>query len=412
MSEAEVKRAGILEQVKQGKVLQVEAAERLELSYRQTKRLYQRYLKRGGAGLVHGNAGKRSNRARPEEVQARALELVRAQYSGEPGERFGPTLAAEHLASEHGITVNAETLRRWLLAAGLWTRERRRKQYRRRRARKAHFGELLQLDGSFHQWLEARGERGCLINLIDDATGTTLAQFADEETTWAVADVVRAWVERYGIPRAIYTDWKNVYHLQAEQGQERGKSQFGAMCAKLGIDLIAANSPQAKGRVERGHGTHQDRLVKKLRRLGIDDYSKANQYLANSYLASHNRAYAVAAGNVVDFHDRVRPEVNLDRVFCLEEERVVSQDWVVRYQNQHMQLTSRSAVSAGATVQAQQWRDGSIHLLWRGKEIVYERIEPGVQAADAKAKRAPRTATWKPPADHPWRKKLAGFAAQ
>jgi transposase len=157
MSEAEVKRGAVLEKVKQGELLQVEAAERLKLSYRQTKRLYRRYLTAGASGLVHGSAGKRSNRARPEELRAKALGLVRAHYSGEPGERFGPTLAAEHLANEHGVRVEAETLRRWMLAAGLWTRERKRKQYRRRRARKSHFGELLQLDGSFHRWLEESG---------------------------------------------------------------------------------------------------------------------------------------------------------------------------------------------------------------------------------------------------------------
>jgi hypothetical protein len=172
--------------------------------------------------------GKRSNRARPEKLQQKVLALVRKHYSGGEGERFGPTLAAEHLSEEHGIELDAETLRRWMLKAGLWSRVRKSKRYRSRRQRKAHFGELLQLDGSFHRWLEDRAEQGCLINLVDDATGMAVAQFAEEETTWAVADVLRKWVERNGIPRAIYTDWKSVYHAKPEQeGSERQRSQFG-----------------------------------------------------------------------------------------------------------------------------------------------------------------------------------------
>ncbi len=196
---------------------------------------------------------------------------------------FGPTLAAEHLASDDGLEVHAETLRRWLKEAGLWQRQRRRKPYRQRREAKAHFGELVQLDGSFHEWLEERGPRGCLMHMVDDATTKALGRFSEEETIWAAAGVLRRWIERYGVPQALYTDWKNVYVRppNAEE-RERGEpavTQFGRMCAKLGIRIIAASSPQAKGRVERAHGTHQDRLVKKLRLAGIGNYDQANAYL-------------------------------------------------------------------------------------------------------------------------------------
>ena len=276
MSAEEVRRAGILERIERGELKQIEASELLGVSYRQTKRLVKRYRAIGAEGLVHGNTGRRSRHAKPEALREKAMQLVREHYSGGPGERFGPTLAAEHLSEEYGIELDHETLRRWMLEAGLWSRERRSRKHRRRRARKGHFGELLQMDGSFHEWLEKRGGRGCLINLVDDATGTTLAWFSEEETTWAVADVLRAWVQKYGIPRAIYTDWKSVYHAPPEgEEQEQRLSQFGQMCGKLGIALIAANSPQAKGRVERNHGTHQDRLIKKMRRLGIGSYSAA-----------------------------------------------------------------------------------------------------------------------------------------
>jgi transposase len=210
MSAEELRRAGVLSRVGAGELKQLEAAEWLGLSYRQTKRLWQRYRQEGAAGLVHGNVGQRSHHAKPEAFRRRVLSLVRRYYSGEPGERFGPTLAAEHLTEDHGLAVDAETLRRWMVAAGLWSRERKRKPYRKRRPRKAHFGELVQLDGSFHQWLEGRGPRGCLVSLVDDATGVTLSRFVPEETTWAVADLLRAWVETYGIPRGLYADFKTV----------------------------------------------------------------------------------------------------------------------------------------------------------------------------------------------------------
>ena len=297
MSEEEVRRAGVLKRVKGGELTQVEAAEMLGLSYRQLKRIYVRYRESGAKGLVHRSAGKASNRARPAKERERILKIVRKEYSGGPGERFGPTLAAEHLEVDYGLVVDAETLRRWMLAAGLWTKERKRKPYRQRRARRAHFGELVQMDGSFEQWLEERGPRGCLIHMVDDATSTSQGQFADEESTWAVADTLRGWVTRYGVPRALYLDWKNVYHhaattKQKEQGIEP-ITQFGRMCRKLGIELIGANSPQAKGRVERGHGTHQDRLIKKMRLKKIGSYEEANRYLEETYLEEHNAKYAV-----------------------------------------------------------------------------------------------------------------------
>jgi hypothetical protein len=164
-------------------------------------------------------------------------------------------LAAEHLASEDDLEISSGTLRRWTLSAGLWSRERKRGRYRKQRERKAHFGELVRLDGSFHAWLEARGLEGCLMNLMDDATGTTLCHFGKQgKPTWAAANLLRGWIGQYGVPKAVYTDWKNVYVCPATQAEkEAGQvplTQFGRLCAKLGIRIIAASSPQAKGRVE------------------------------------------------------------------------------------------------------------------------------------------------------------------
>jgi hypothetical protein len=192
--------------------------------------------------------------------------------------------------AEEGLAVSRQTLARWSRAAGLWGGARRRKPYRQRRE---HFGELVQMDGSFHEWLEERAGRGCLMHMVDDATSTA---FYPEETIWAAVGVLRRWIEKYGVPRALYTDWKNVYAREATEAEklcgEVPLTQFGRMCQRLGIRIVAANSPQAKGRVERAHGTHQDRLVKKLRLSGIADYEAANRYLDEHYLADHNRRYA------------------------------------------------------------------------------------------------------------------------
>ena len=262
----ELARAGVLARVAAGTLTLRSAATVMAVSYRQAKRLYRRYRAAGAKGLKHRSAGRRSNAARDTAERARILALVREKYSGAIDERFGPTLAAEHLAREDGVEVHHDTLRRWMLAAGLWSRARTRRPQRRRRERMAHFGELVQLDGSFHPWFERRGTPSCLLTMDDDATGRSLGRFGAQETIWAAAGVLRAWIEQYGIPRALYTDWKNVDVRRPNQEErETGAeplTQFGRMCAKRGITIIPASSPQAKGRIERHHGTHQDRLVK------------------------------------------------------------------------------------------------------------------------------------------------------
>src|SRR6266540_5613421 len=346
MSARELTRVEVLSRVKAGTLSLGSAATLLTVSYRQAKRLARRYREEGAKGLKHRSAGGASNHARPAADRARALALVRAKYSGPVDVRFGPTLAAEHLASEDGLTVHHDTLRRWRLAAGLWSRARSRSAHRARRERKAHFGELVQLDGSFHDWYETRGPRGCLMSRVDDATGRTLARLGAEETIWAAAEVLRRWIEAYGVPLALYTDWKNVY-VRVPNAEEQATgavplTQFGRMCASLGIQIIAASSPQAKGRVERNHGTHQDRLVKKLRRLGIADAAAANAFLDTAYWLDHNTRFAQAPASAEDFHRRIPGQSTLDRVFQLEEERVLSNDWVIRYATRYFQVARQS----------------------------------------------------------------------
>src|SRR3984893_7970457 len=210
MSKRELGRVEVLARVRSKQLGVGDAARLMRVSYRQAKRLWKRYREEGAAGLKHRNAGQASNRAHQQKFRAKVLQLVREKYGGPVGERFGPTLAAEHLASEDRLKIDAETLRRWMLAGGVWSRKRKGWRHRRRRERKEHFGEMVQMDGSFHPWLEERGPEGCLIDMVDDATNRTLARLGEEETIWAVVDTLRAWMELYGVPLAVYVGWQNL----------------------------------------------------------------------------------------------------------------------------------------------------------------------------------------------------------
>jgi len=428
MSKRELRRVEVLARVRSQQLGIVDASRLMHVSYRQAKRLWKRYRDEGAAGLKHRSAGRPSHRAHDSKFRKKVLQLVREKYGGPVGERFGPTLAAEHLSSEDGLKIDAETLRRWMLAAGLWSRERKGWRHRQRRERKEHFGELVQMDGSFHPWLEERGPEGCLIDMVDDATNRTLARLGEEETIWAVADTLRAWIERYGVPLALYVDWKNLYKRPATPKERlRGEepvTQFGRMCAKLGIDIIAANSAPAKGRVERTHGTHQDRLVKKLRRKEITSQQQANVYLENEYLPEHNGRFARVAAKPEDYHQRAPRAAELDRIFRLESPRTVYNDWVVRYDNRFFQLErqSRHYAPAPSQVLVCQGRHGSIAIEYRGRELDWREIpapaKPCVLAVKParegfKKRSLPTTKRkWVPPADHPWRRAARRAAEQ
>lgn len=411
LTNKELRRVEILGRVTAGGLSLKSSAELMDVSYRQAKRIWRRFRVSGGPGLKHGNAGKRSNGAKSARLRRKVLGLIRKKYSGTEQERFGPTLAAEHLASEDGLVVDAETLRRWMLEDGLWSRQRKSRAHRKRRERKEHFGELVQMDGSFHEWLEQRGPKGCLMDLVDDATSTTLSRMGGQETIWAAAGVLRQWIEEYGVPLALYTDWKNVYIREPTEkellrGEETPVTQFGAMCRRLGIRIIAASSPQAKGRVERNHGTHQDRLVKKLRRQKIATYESANTYLKQEYLPEHNRRFAIAASSAEDFHMKTPGKRVLDDAFRLEEERTIYNDWVVRYQSRFFQVerSGRQHTPAKSKVTVCQWEDGRIEIRYRGERVAWQEIEqrPVAKVPPSVQRRSHHPAP--PPEEHPWRK--------
>jgi len=406
LSKRELTRSGMLARVKAGDLRLKDGAELMRVSYRQAKRLWKRYRAGGAAALKHGNAGSRSHRARPAKERQKILKRVREKYGG-----FGPTLAAEHLASEDQLEVHPETLRRWMLAEGLWKRARKAQTHRKRRDRKSHFGELVQMDGSFHDWYQKRAGKGCLMNMVDDATSTVEALLGEGETIWQAVRVLRQWIGKYGVPLALYTDWKNVYLREpTEKELLHGKvavTQFGRMCQKLDIRIIAANSPQAKGRVERGNGTHQDRLIKKMGRKKIRTHQAANEFLQAEYLADHNARFAREPAEPEDYHRKPPNARELDQVFCLETERSISNDWVVRYENRYFQLERSSDYPPRqAKVKVCEWEDGRIEIRYKDKARAHREIEAPrrdeqpIRLMD----KPPRPSGWKPSADHPWRK--------
>jgi hypothetical protein len=408
MSVTELKRAEVLGRVKAGDLTLRAASGAMAVSYRQAKRLWKRFRRKGAVGLRHRRVGRR---------------LVRREFGGDAThERFGPTLAAEHLAEEYGLTIHHETLRRWMLASGLWRRVRDAPKHRQRRERKAHVGELVQLDGSFERWLEDRGPTACLMDLVDDATGQCDLRFEPQETIWGAVRSLRQWITRYGIPLALYTDWKNVYMRKPTDAELAADTvpltQFGRMCATLGIRIIAASSPQAKGRVERGHGTHQDRLVKKLRRQGIADYAAANTFLATRYVADHNARFARPAAAPEDFHTPLPPGVDLDQVFRLETARTVNHDWVVRHDNRLLQIKRRGRhyPPARSTVLVCEDEDGHLDVWYRGTRVPWTDItslnaRPGspqpVPSRHIPPRRSPVPRI--PSPTHPWRQRYQGL---
>jgi transposase len=377
MGNKELLRAKVMEMVREGQLTLRQAAGRLKRSPRQVKRIWARYQAQGDAGLLHGNQGRPSNRRLGDSIRQAVLEAYRKYYPD-----FGPTLAAEKLAERQQLQVDHETLRRWLMVSGQWQRHRRRSQYRSRRTRRERFGELVQFDGSPHEWFEGRGPACCLMNMVDDARGISLAFLCAQETTEAAMRLLWAWIQRYGIPQALYCDRKNAFVLDGEPSIEdqltgrQPESPFQRACRRLGIELIVAHSPQAKGRVERNHGVYQDRFVKELRLAGIHSIEQANRYLAETYLPAINARFAKAATEPEDAHVPLVDGTDLRDVFCFEEQRVVSRDYVLQFERRLYQIPRRlrHRPQPGGRVVVRKWLDGSVHFYWKDKPLLVQEL--------------------------------------
>ena len=413
MSAKERRRKSVFERVSSGSLSIRQASEAVGLSYRHCRRSYKRFLEEGDAGLVHRRRGRPSNRTKPASFKKAVLARYRKRYL--PHE-LGPTLAAEKLVQD-GYRIDHETLRRWLIEAGLWKRRRKRRQHRTRRPRRERFGALVQLDGSHHHWFGVERDTACLMNMVDDATGRTLGLLDHQETTAASMVLLWRWIEKHGVPAALYTDKKNVFvtdrepTLEEQLAGETPKTAFGKACAKLGIEIITAQSPQAKGRVERSHGVYQERLVKELALGGITTIKTANKLLENGFCDQLNQKFAVAAIDKVDAHQPLPKGLQLEDVFCFEDTRVVQNDWTVRHQNRHYQIVKDNTPlpKPKDKVLMRTRLDGTVHVLYCDKPLKFERITPKQLAvrkqppAPPKSEPPRKAKGLKPAPDHPWR---------
>jgi hypothetical protein len=407
MSVKERRRLEVLSRVKSRELSLVKAAEVLAISYRQAKRLWARFQDQGDAGLLHRLRGRASNRHVQPIRKEQSLELYRTKYAG-----YGPTLAAECLERDDDLAVPVSTLRVWLSAAGLWQQQRRRKLHRRRRPRREHFGELVQMDGSHHDWFEGRRGTAVLMVMIDDATGRVFARFFENESWLSAATTLRQYAARHGLPRALYVDRHGIYRADREPtGDEvfagiEPKTQFGRALEELEVELILAHSPQAKGRVERVNRTLQDRLVKELARVGISDLESANRYLEETFLPRFNEQFGRPAAKPADLH-RVVTDERVLRVLSLQEDRVLQPDWTVRWHNGFLQLPRATAeyVQPGQSVVLSQQLDGRLRIFVGEQELAWSHVREAAPSRPP-VRRGPTGSSQgqKPRADHPWRR--------
>jgi len=399
MSRRETKRLHIIHQTLDKRITQAKAAELVGLSSRQLRRMIKRVREEGDTGIGHRSRGKASNRRLSPKVKDKVLKLYRSQYRG-----YGPTFVCEKLLDTHKIKLGDETLRLWLNQGNIPYAKRKGRKHRQWRERKHHFGEMVQMDGSRHAWLEDRGNECVLMGYIDDATGTVYGRFYDYEGTMPAMDSFNRYIKRYGIPQSVYLDKHSTYKVTTKQSiqdeleDKKPMSQFERSLTELGVTVIHANSPQAKGRVERLFRTLQDRLIKEMRLAGVNRVEQANEFL-KTYLPTFNNRFKVKPVSEVDLHQPALHRRELDKIFCIREERALRNDFTIAYNGKLYQI--KDAVKA-QKVAVEERMDGSLHISHRGLDLRYREIK----------KRAVKEKLEKPlvidrryqSPDHPWKR--------
>ena len=414
MSQKESDRLGIIQSVDRKQLRQVDAALQLGLSVRQIKRLVQRFRADGAQALVSGHRGKRPGNAIAASVRQEVLSLIRESYPD-----FSPTFAHEKLQEVHGYRFCVETLRQWMISDGRW-RAKQRKQARihQRRVRRPCFGELIQIDGSPHDWFEGRAQRCTLIVFIDDATGQLMAlRFVPVESTQAYMQTLRGYLEQFGRPAALYSDKHSIFRVN-HPNHEGELTQFSRALKTLDIEPIHANTPQAKGRVERVNQTLQDRLIKEMRLAGINTLEEANAFVVG-YIPAYNARFAVEPQNATDAHREVlHDNAELEQIFSLHHQRKLSKSLSMQFKRREYQIQSKGQGYGlrGATVTVCEPFEGDITVLRQGHVLPWRLLAEGdapIPLDDEKSvhqsvavalKRQHNKPDWKPAPDHPWNK--------
>lgn len=404
MSQRDLKRLHVIKELLEGRLKQVAAAQTLDLSDRQIRRLVRRVKQEGDPGLVHRLRGKRSNRRMNEKVKRKVLELYETKYWD-----FGPTLGSEKLWEINGIRLSDETLRLWLIEAGIGYEGRKKRKHRQWRERKSSFGEMVQVDGSHHDWLEGRGQQSVLMGYKDDATGKVHARFYEYEGTLPALDSFKRYVTKYGVPQSVYLDKHATYKLTQEldiedelAGRCQALSQFGRACEELGVKVIYANSPQAKGRIERQFRTFQHRLIRELRLAQAKTLEEANKVL-EIYLPKYNRRFEVPAANKANLHRPVvSTNLDLKSIFSIKERRVVRNDFTVAYKTQWYQILD--SIQAKSVI-VEERLNGSLHLTHQGQSLRFRQIQAPVKPRPVSKPRLPSWITMRRniPNTHPWK---------
>lgn len=363
----------LINKVEEKRLSQLKASELLNISDRHFRRLLKAYREQGPSGLISQKRGKPSNRRLPEKLHKKTIELIKKKYSD-----FGPTLIKEKLSENHNISISVETLRQWMLKAGIWHQKRRKKLIlHQSRLRRSHEGELIQVDGSPHDWFEGRNAKCTLLGYIDDASSKiTHLKFAVSESTEAYFYAFIEYLIKNGKPKSFYTDRLNVFKVNNDKSGYRksGLTQVGRALKELGIELICANSPQAKGRIERLFSTLQDRLVKELRLKNISTIEEANRYLPE-FIEKYNSQFSVEPREQEDLHEKISEE-KIKRAFRYKEERVLSKNLELSYCNRILQIKTKRPTYAmrKAKVLVIEDLQGNIEINFQGKKLEYKEL--------------------------------------
>jgi len=398
MTQQELKRLHIIHKAIDKAITQLEAAGIIGICLRQTQRIVKAVKVEGDKGVIHKSRGQLSNRALPDKIKDKVLKLYKEKYHD-----FGPTLGSEKLFEIDKIKINDETLRLWLLQAGIPYKKRKARPHRQWRERKHSFGEMIQMDGSHHNWFESRGPECVLMGYIDDATGRPFARFYPYEGTLPAMDSFKRYIEKFGMPVSIYLDKHPTYKstrkqtIEDELNNAEPLSQFSRAVKELGVDVIYADSPQAKGRIERLFNTFQNRLIKEMRLKGIKTIKEANKFL-KYYLPIYTKRFAVVPTNNTDLHRPVRKGVDLDAVFCVKTIRVLRNDFTVAHNSKLYQIEDN--VNA-AKLTVEERANGSIHISCRNTDLKFKEIttRPKKQGQEPQTPKEryipPRTASWR-----------------
>ena len=420
MSQKEVKKAQVLELLKDKKISQEEAAKRLDITTRQVRRLSKRYRAVGMDGLISKKRGSASNRRLDDTIRTTTINLIGTHYRD-----FGPTLACEKLVELHDLQVSIETTRQLMIGAGYWHPKKGGTICAHpMRERRARFGELIQIDGSPHDWFEGRGEYCTLLVFIDDATGRlTQLRFAPTETTLGYMRVLHDHILAHGVPVALYSDKHSIFRINAKEADPEAETQFSRAARELGIECIHAHSPQAKGRVERANQTLQDRLIKEMRLVGINNMDEANAWLPG-YIKDFNKRFAVAPKDASDAHIAYAgTPIDLVRILSVQVTKTLSKNLSCQHENQLLQAVTTGAGLGlrGAKVTIHEHFDGNHELLWKKRKLTYSMMnKPQRQSAVADGKSVNarvdkaverRNTGHKPAANHPWRNMPVGKSA-